>query len=136
MALHFFTLMTTDCEHCLDIECQITEKCDRQKDHYYHPKHVISEDISNQVSFFRLAFRAVAGSYLKAVNVATFEYFVMQLFNEKCIMMITNLQCRWDYIKQRVDNLSWKDHLTLLVLESIIQAHEKNITAKEVLDKP
>ncbi|XP_046854953.1 uncharacterized protein LOC124447988 isoform X4 [Xenia sp. Carnegie-2017] len=66
--------------------------------------------------------KAVAGSYLKAVNVATFEYFVMQ--------------CRWDYIKQRVDNLSWKDHLTLLVLESIIQAHEKNITAKEVLDKP
>ena len=79
MALHFFTLMTTDCEHCLDIECQITEKCDRQKDHYYNPNHIISEDISNQVFFFRLAFRAVAGSYLKAVNVATFEYFVMQV---------------------------------------------------------
>ncbi|XP_046849842.1 uncharacterized protein LOC124443400 [Xenia sp. Carnegie-2017] len=123
VALDFFTLMTTDCEHCLSVNNQTKEQCDRQKDHYYNPKrNLYPEEISKQIFFLRLAFKAVAGPDLKAVNVATFDYFVKQ--------------CRWDYIKGRVNNLCRKDHLTLLVLESIIQAHEENINAKEILENP
>lgn len=80
MALDFFTLMTTDCEHCLSVNNQTKEQCDRQKDHYYNPKrNLYPEEISKQIFFLRLAFKAVAGPDLKAVNVATFDYFVKQV---------------------------------------------------------
>jgi hypothetical protein len=80
VALDFFTLMTTDCEHCLRPNRQIKQQCDKQNDHYLNPKRVLHEDeLASKVFFFRLAFKAVAGPDLKVVNCRAYEYFVMQV---------------------------------------------------------
>ena len=80
VALDFFTLMTTDCEHCLRPNRQVQQHCDKQNDHYLNPKRVLhAEEIASKVFFFRLAFKAVAGPDLKAVNSEAYEYFVMQV---------------------------------------------------------
>jgi hypothetical protein len=84
VALDFFTLMTTDCEHCLRPNRQIKQQCDKQNDHYLNPKRVLhAEEIASKVFFFRLAFKAVAGPDLKVVNAGAYEYFVMQVCIKK-----------------------------------------------------
>ena len=75
--------MTTDCEHCLRPNRQVQQQCDKQNDHYLNPKRVLhAEEIASKVFFFRLAFKAVAGPDLKAVNLGAYEYFVMQVWIE------------------------------------------------------
>ena len=89
VALDFFTLMTTDCEHCLRPNRQVGQQCNKQNDHYLNPKRMLySDDVEQKVFFFRLAFKAVAGPDLKVVNGGAYEYFVMQVHALKLAYII------------------------------------------------
>ena len=80
MALDFFTLMTTDCEHCLRPNRQVKQACTKENDHYLNPNRLLhADECSAKVFFFRLAFKAIPGPDIKNVDGGAFQYFVMQV---------------------------------------------------------